>query len=168
MLTDDEFYALFRDFRRTAFHLEMRDAYGLESEDGPFRRFLLGEPDDYAWHAPWLRIVRDVTAAGKEISRARIVTVPHGDYTRWGLAVSAMNIDAGEDIRWLPRHRTGDIGFPPHDFWLFDDERVVWTLFDADGRYVGSSEEWDAELIAQCRRARERVWDIAVPHRDYV
>ena len=168
LLTDDEFYGLFRDFRGTAFHLEMRDTYGLDSEDGPFQRFMRGEPGDYAWHEPWLRIVREATAAGKHISRARIVTVPHTDYTRWSLAVSPTNIDAGEDIRWLPRHDLGDIELPPHDFWLFDNERLVWTTFDAAGRFAGSFEERDPALIAQCRAAYERVWAAAIPHRDYV
>ncbi|GGM90312.1 DUF6879 family protein [Dactylosporangium sucinum] len=168
MLTDEEFYALFRDFKRTAFHLEMRDKYGLDSEEGPFQRFMRGEPDDYAWHAPWLKIVRDVTTAGKEISRARIVTVPHSDYTRWSLANAPLNIEAGEDVRWLPRHEVGNIELPPQDFWLFDDERVVWTPFDADGRFLGSFEERDPRLISQCRSAYEGVWAIAIPHRDYV
>jgi hypothetical protein len=168
LLTDEEFYGLFRDFKRTAFHLEMRDKYGLDSEEGPFQRFMRGEPDDHAWHAPWLGIVRDVTAAGKGIMRARIVTVPHSDYTRWSLANAPLNIEAGEDIRWLPRHDVGDIELPAQDFWLLDDERVIWTSFDAEGRYLGSFEERDPQRISLCRSAYEGVWAIAIPHRDYV
>ncbi|GAB3832575.1 DUF6879 family protein [Dactylosporangium cerinum] len=168
MLTDEEFYALFRDCKRSALHLEMRDKYGLDSEEGPFQRFVRGEPDDYDWHAPWLKIVRDATAAGKKIGRVRIVTVPHSDYTRWSIANSPLNIEAGEDLRWLPRHGVGDIELPAQDFWLIDDERVVWTPFDDEGRYLGSYEEEDPRLVSQCRSAWGRVWAIAIPHRDYV
>ena len=157
MLTDEEFYALLRDFKRTAFHLEMRDSYGLDSEEGPFQRFLRGEPDDYAWHAPWLEIVRAATAAGKEVTRARIVTVPHSAYTRWSLANAPLNIEAGEDIRWLPRQDAGNVDLPAQDFWLLDDERVIWTPFDAEGRYLGSYEEHNPQRIAQCRTAHEGV-----------
>lgn len=54
------------------------------------------------WHEPWLALIRDTTATGRLVQRVRVVSVPHGDYTRWGLSVAALNIAAGEDIRWLP------------------------------------------------------------------
>lgn len=57
------------------------------------------------------------TQAGKSITRVRVVTVPHSDYVRWGLTVAPLNIAVGEDVRWLPRHLTGDIGFPVDDCW---------------------------------------------------
>lgn len=51
-------------------------------ESGPFQLFLTGQPDDYAWHQPCLDLVRDATAAGRTITRVRVVSVPHVDYTR--------------------------------------------------------------------------------------
>src|SRR5216684_6764665 len=99
----------YRDFkalaiaRKRAFHLEQRDAYNVESEDEPFGRWLRGEPDDYAWHADWLGFVREATAAGVQVQRVRLATIPHSDYVRWGLDVSPQNIKAGEDIRYLAR-----------------------------------------------------------------
>jgi hypothetical protein len=167
LLSDEDFYRLFDTFDREAFHLEMRDSYGVATETGPFARFLTGEPDNLAWHEAWLSLVRRVTASGRRITRARIVTEPHVDYTRWGLTVAPHNIAAGEDIRWIPRQLV-DFDLPPHDFWLFDDERVVWTQFDDDGQFVGSVPETDPELIDQCRDAHRVVWSIAVPHDEYV
>jgi hypothetical protein len=169
LLSDDEFYRLFDTFDREAFHLEMHDSYGVDTESGPFAAFLRGVPDDYAWHEPWLSLVRRVTASGRRITRARVVTEPHVDYTRWGLTVAPLNIAAGEEIRWLPRHRLpDDIRLPPHDYWLFDDERVVWTRFDEEGSFIGSDPESDPGLIEQCRAARRAVWAIAVSHDEYV
>jgi hypothetical protein len=169
LLTDDEFYGLFDSFKREAFHLEMHDSYGVDTESGPFAAFLRGEPDDLAWHEPWLSLVRRVTASGRQITRARIVTEPHVDYTRWGLTVAPHNIAAGEDIRWLARHDVQtDVALPPHDFWLFDDHRVVWTQFDDNGQFIGSVLEDDRALVDQCRAAHRAVWANAVPHAEYV
>ncbi|MQA25272.1 MAG: hypothetical protein GEU94_07340, partial [Micromonosporaceae bacterium] len=106
LLQGDAFDNLFRGCERTAFHLEVQDSYHTPEEAGPFWLFLEGKPDDFAWHQSWLRLVREATQAGKRITRARVVTVPHVDYTRWGLTVAPLNIDVGEAIRWLPRHLT--------------------------------------------------------------
>lgn len=168
LLHDDEFDALFVDFKRSAFHLELKDSYDTPEERGPFDLFLEGKPDDFAWFQPWLKLVEDTTGAGKEITRARVVTVPHCDYTRWGLTVAPFNISAGEDIRWLPRHLSGGIDFPKNDYWLFDDERLVWTVFAEDGTWLGGVEEIDETLIEQCVKAQREVWKRAIPHDQYV
>jgi hypothetical protein len=97
----------------------------------------------------------------------RVVTVPHSDYTKWGLTVAPLNIEAGEDIRWLPRHLANGIDFPADDYWLFDDNRVVFTVFEKDGRFVGGREANDARTIEQCRKVREQVWTLAIPHHEY-
>ncbi|MGH3602749.1 MAG: DUF6879 family protein [Pseudonocardiaceae bacterium] len=68
-----------------------------------------------AWHQPWLNLVRNITAAGKNIQRVWVVTVPHVDYTRWGLTIAPHNIAAGEDIRWLPRHLIDADALPADD-----------------------------------------------------
>ena len=117
LLTGDGFDKLFRAFEKTAFHLELKDSYYVPEESGPFTLFLEGEPDDFAWHQPWLKIVREAAGAGKSMTRVRVVTVPHTDYVRWGLTVAPLNIGAGEDIRWLPRHQAADIDFPADDYW---------------------------------------------------
>jgi uncharacterized protein DUF6879 len=70
---------------------------------------------------------------------------------------------AGEDIRWLPCHLAGEIDFPPDDYWLFDDTRVVFTVFHPDGRFLEGSEATDAKVIKQCRQA----WALAIPHAQY-
>lgn len=53
-LQGEAFDTIFRTFNRTAFHLELKDAYHALEESDPFKLFLDGEPDDFAWHEPWL------------------------------------------------------------------------------------------------------------------
>jgi hypothetical protein len=168
LLTGDDFDNLFRTFDRAAFHLELKDSYHVPEESGPFALFLEGMPDDFAWHQPWLNIVREATGAGKSMTRVRVVSVPHTAYVRWGLTVAPLNIGAGEDIRWLPRHLAAGIDFPADDYWLFDDRRVVFTVFHPDGRFLGGRETADARVIDQCRRAHEQAWALAIPYDRYI
>lgn len=168
LLQGEAFSDLFRTFNRTAFHLELKDSYHVPEEAGPFELFMKGKPDDFSWHQRWLKLVRDATQVGKMINRVRVVTVPHSDYARWGLAVAPLNIEAGEDIRWLPRHLVDDIDFPADDYWLFDCNRVIFTVFEEGGRFAGGMEEFDPGVIEQCCRVQEQVWARAIPHLEYV
>jgi hypothetical protein len=166
-LSYEKFKALALD-RRRAFHLEQRDAYNVESEDEPFRRWLYGEPDDYSWHADWLSFVRDAAAAGIQVQRVRLASLPHSDYIRWGLDVSPLNIKAGEDVRYLPRHRTDGIELPGEDFWLLDDDVLILSVFSADGRTGGFAWSSSPELLRQCAAVRDEAWQRAVPYAQYV
>lgn len=167
LLHGQAFDGLFRTFHHAAFHLELKDSYHVPEEAGPFELFLQGKPDDFSWHQPWLKLVREATQAGKSITRVRVVTVPHGDYTRWGLSVAPLNIEAGEDIRWLPRHHATGIDFPSDDYWLFDGNRVVFTVFAEDGRFIGGTEVSESGIIEQCRKAHQQVWALGIPHEQY-
>jgi hypothetical protein len=164
----------YRDFkalaiaRKRAFHLEQRDAYNVESEDEPFGRWLRGEPDDYAWHADWLGFVREATVAGVQIQRVRLATIPHSDYLRWGLDVSPLNIQAGEDIRYLARDLTRGIDLPLEDYWLLDDDLLILSVFSPDGRTGGFARPSDPELLRQCVNVRDQVWERAIPYAQYV
>lgn len=168
LLQGEAFAELFCTFTREAFHLEVQDSYHTPDEAGPFQLFLTGQADDFVWHQPWLRLVRDVTAAGRNIRRARVVTIPHVDYTRWGLTVAEHNIAAGEDIRWLPRHLIDPDVLTFDDYWLFDDSRVVFTVFEPGGRFAGGAATIDQIIVARCRAVRDRVWQAAIAHSRYI
>nr|WP_330183241.1 DUF6879 family protein [Nocardia sp. NBC_01503] len=99
---------LLREARHDAFHLEVRDRYGVPGEDEPFQRFLNNEPFDYReWFRDWSQFVQTLTGSGVSVSRLRVVTVPHSEYQRWSLTIAPMNVEAGEDVRYLPRHEAG-------------------------------------------------------------
>ncbi len=168
LIQGEAFDDLFRAFERSAFHLEVQDSYHTPEEAGPFDLFVAGEPDDFAWHEPWLRLVREATGSGKQITRARLVTVPHVPYTRWGLTVAPLNIEAGEDIRWLPRHLAEGIELTADDYWLFDGRLVVFTIFEPTGRFAGGASTIDARLVEYCRDVQHAVWERAIPYEQYV
>lgn len=168
LLQGEAFDDLFHTFNERAFHLEVQDTYRTPEETGPFRLFLDGQPDDFAWHEPWLALVREVSGGNKSITRVRVVTVPHADYTRWGLTVAPYNTAAGEDIRWLPRHLVNPHDLPADDYWLFDDDRVVFTVFEPDGRFAGGATTIDPTIVGYCRMVRDRVWQTAIPHSQYI
>lgn len=152
---------------KRAFHLELKDTYNVEAEDEPFGRWQRGEPDDYAWHRDWANFVRQATAAGVQFQRVRLASVPHSDYIRWGLDVSPLNIEAGEDIRYLPRHQAHDIELPDEDFWLLDDDTLILSVFSADGRTGGFARPSSPELLRQCIAVRDQVWERAIPYAQY-
>ena len=168
LLQGDAFFHQFQVFTRRAFHLEVQDSYHTPDEAGPFAAFLAGEPDDLAWHRPWLDLVQDVTGSGRAVSRVRVVTEPHVDYTRWGLSIAPHNIAAGEDIRWLPRDHDDAVDLPADDFWLLDDDRVMFTVFEPTGSFAGGALTTDERIVAHCRSVRDRLWSAAVPHDEYV
>jgi hypothetical protein len=166
-ITFQNFQDLFRASRR-AFHLELRDDYRVEDEEVHFRKWLKGDPDDFGWRTEWLSFIRTVTAGGVVVERARVVTEPHTDYVRWELALDPQNIGAGENIRYLSRCNVKDIVFPVEDCWLFDDERLVLSLFKPEGGSGGFSREHDPGMIRQYRVVRDQVWSRAVSYAEYV
>jgi hypothetical protein len=167
LLTSDDFRAIFRRSQR-AFHLELKDSYNVAHEDEPFRKWLVGEPDSYEWRRDWLTFIGEVTAAGTAVRRVRVATAPHTDYFRWEIALTPQNIAAGEDVRYVPRHLTDGMALPGDDCWLFDDNELVLSIFTPDGRAGAFVHDTDRQKIAQYRAARDRIWAIAIPYREYV
>jgi hypothetical protein len=76
LLIGDEFNQLFKSFEHTAFRLEVRYRYNAPSEAESLRKFLAGEPDERRWKAPWLDMIREITAEGKRFERVRVVGSP--------------------------------------------------------------------------------------------
>lgn len=168
LLQGEAFDEFFHTFERAAYHLEVLDTYETPEESEPFQRFLTGEPDDYEWFKDWADDVHAITSSGKQMRRARVVTEPHTDYTRWSLVVAQQNIAAGEDIRYLPRHLIDPAELSTDDFWLFDNNLVAFTVFEPSGQFVGGVFTQDPVIVDYIRTVWNRVWDKAVPHADYI
>lgn len=162
-----EFEGMFRESMR-AFHLELRDDYRVEDEKVPFEKWLKGVPDDFEWRVEWLSFIKEVTTRGVRVERVRVVTEPHSDYVRWELALDPQNIEAGEDVRYLPRRHAESIVFPAEDCWLFDDDRLVLSLFKPEGGSGGFARERDPDLIGQYWAVCDEAWSRAVPYIKYV
>jgi hypothetical protein len=100
---------LCRGIKRSFVHLETRDAYGTEVELPHMAQWRRGEPDDLAWLGWWLDMLRGHRAAGRTCRRARVVSEPLSDYQRWTMSHVRVFLDAGEDIRYIPRRRLTDV-----------------------------------------------------------
>lgn len=159
--------ALFRDTARSAIHLEMRDGY--EPDDPDWLEWRDGQHFDPAERWPeWFGMMRDTTARGVAVRRARIVSEPVTEYVRYEYDVtSAFNIASGEDVRWLPRSRAVGLLIPAVDFWIFDESVVMVNHFDGDGGIVEQVRHDDTDLAARYAAAFEEIWQRATPHAEY-
>lgn len=166
-VTDDEFDRLLTGFGREAIHLETRDAYGTEVELPHMAKWVDGRPDDLAWLAGWCAALREHTKAGRSVRRARIVSEPLSDYQRWSHSIAEPMVEAGEDIRWVPRRLVSSIPLPGNDFYLFDNRLVVFLHYAGTGLATAKTTSTDPVDIELCRTAFDAVWKLAVPHRDY-
>lgn len=164
----ETFDNLFEEANDEAFHLEVRDNY-YPPDYPPLARFLADEPDNYEWFQPWLNHVENTTARGVAIRRARVVTVPHNDYTRYAKHVARLNVQAGEEVRYLPRHLIDPGDVTADDWWIFDDSVVAFTVFEPGeaGRWVGAAVTTDPHIVSYIRTVKQRVWSLAVPLSEY-
>ena len=166
-VTDEEFEELLVGFRREAIHLEMRDAYGTAVELPYMAKWAAGEPDDLQWLRGWCTVLGEHAKAGKSVRRARIVSEPLSDYQRWSYSIAYPMVEAGEDIRWVPRRRVSSVALPGNDFYLFDDRLAVFLLYAGSGLATGKLSSADHADIRLCRSAFEAVWKLSIPHREY-
>ncbi|MGN2640048.1 DUF6879 family protein [Nocardia takedensis] len=165
LVENDPWPDWFRGLRRSAFHLEVRDSYSEPAENERLRAFLAGEEPPEEEPVPWHALMRETTQRGVSVSRVRVVTEPLSDYHRWLLTITARNIASGEDIRYVPRHLAGTV--PADDFWLFDDEWVVYNVVDEIGRPRGAAVTIDPSVAEYARASRDRLWTSAVPFSSY-
>ncbi|MFF4188520.1 DUF6879 family protein [Streptomyces sp. NPDC001691] len=155
----------------SAVHLEMRDAYAVDYERGPFADWRAGVRHDLSdrgsWWRPWLDLVVETVGRGVSVRRARIVSEPVSEYIRYEHSGTFSNVLAGEQVRWLPRRQASDIALPGNDFWLFDGRLVQWNHFAGDGSSRGPEITEAPRAVELCATAFETVWGRAVPHDKY-
>jgi hypothetical protein len=155
----------------SAVHLEMRDVYAVGDEADDFNAWLSTgqsntDPASAYW-APWVDLISGAVARGVAVRRARIVSEPVSDYIRYEHSGTAVNLHAGEQVRWLPRRRASNIAVPGNDFWLFDNQLIRWGYFSGDGASAGHEISDDPAAAKLCAQAFESVWERAVPHDEY-
>lgn len=114
-------------------------------------------------------MVAEATRRGVVMRRARIISEPISDYIRYEYDGTFTNIAAGEQVRWLPRRRTGELLLPGVDFWVFDDELVIFNHFTGDGQLAEHGMELSrkSDVVERCAAAFEAVWERAIPHEQY-
>lgn len=170
-IDDAEFWRQLDDFQVSAWRLEQQPAYEVDYEEGVFASFLTGRPvppTDSPELADWMSLVKHHTSRGRSIGRVRIVDNPITDYQRWLRWMDSWNLEAGEEIRYLPRalaYRAELLpGVEGPDWWLLDDVRLILTFYDEACRrtrveivendpLVQQAREWRAVAIALAKVA---------------
>ncbi|MFX4294302.1 DUF6879 family protein [Streptomyces bohaiensis] len=164
------FAELLSSAERSAVHLELRDSYAVAEESEERQLWESGMwtlTDGRRALADWMTLVRSVTERGVAVRRARVVSEPVTSYVRYEHALSPLNIEAGELVRWLPRRQALGIALPAADFWLIDGRLVRFNHFSGDGEAIEPEMSEDPAVVALCSSAFEAVWDRAVPHEKY-
>jgi hypothetical protein len=95
------------------------------------------------------------------------VSEPLSDYQRWSNSIAGPMVEAGEDIRWVPRRLVSAIGIAGNDFYLFDDRLIVFLIYSGDGLNADYQISTEPAAVKLCRLAFDSVWQYAIPHRDY-
>jgi Family of unknown function (DUF6879) len=166
-ITDEEFERLLSVFELESIHLEMRDAYGTATELPHMAKWTAGQYDDLAWLQGWCSTLRMHAKSGKVVRRARVVSEPLSDYQRWSYSIAHPMVDAGEDIRWVPRRLVSSVALPGNDFYLFDDRLVIFLIYAGSGLGNDKIASTDLEDIQLCRSAFDAVWKLSIPHSEY-
>jgi hypothetical protein len=171
LISDEQLDRFFTTFQRTALHLEMRDVYAVTEEAQRFRWFLEKGYRDHDAEAeqrrPWTILIQNCIAEGKALRRARIISEPVTDYIRYEWAGTSVNVEAGEEVKWLPRRLASGIALPGNDFWLFDDSTVAFAVFSGQGQVFQRQLTTDPLIVQLCLSAFETVWALGIPHAAY-
>ena len=112
------------------------DAYGTAVETAAHGQVGSRGADDLKWLQGWCTTLREHVRAGRSVRRARIVSEPLSDYQRGSCSIAWPMVEAGEDIRWVPRGLVSSIALPGNDFYLFDDRLAVFLLYVGNGLAV--------------------------------
>lgn len=122
---------------------------------------------DLDWLEGWCGTLRGHGKAGRSVRRARIVSEPLSEYQRWSYSIAWPMVEAGEDIRWVPRRLLSPVALPGNDFYLFDNSLAVFLLYSGNGLGAGMESSADPAVLRLCRTAFDAAWALSVPHREY-
>lgn len=161
-LNPDYLGALFPTVRRASWRWECQPQYAVDADE--VEAYLAGEPFEADEESTWLAYIRGLRSQGIPFERVRVLDNPRTTYQEWIITTTDSNVEAGEDIRWLPRARARELGMPTYDFYVFDEDRVAIMRFDDDGELLAIELDDDPATVATHLRYRDRVWPLATPH----
>jgi hypothetical protein len=145
--------------------LELRDRYAID--DDLLRAWRRGDDEAITeYFAPWLDRIASEVAAGRRVRRVRVVSEPLSEYQRTLVDVSGWGVDAGEELRWLPRRLVSALPLPGNDCFVLDDS-VIFNVLGGNDERTEIQLHHEPETVTFCRDAFEAAWDLATPHREY-
>jgi hypothetical protein len=167
-VTPEEYSALFEGFSRSAFRVEARDEYNVPDEQEDLAAFSKGQkvPPRTPDNDSWLALVARATAAGRSMTRVRVIGRPVTSYTRFEFAAYQENVAAGERIRVIERAwlHGADTSWADTDFWLFDDETAALLRYGNQGHFLGADRASDLDTYLS---AKQRALALSVDLADF-
>lgn len=169
-ISDRQLNSYFTSFKRYAFRLEVLDSYSVPDHDPEFRAYLSGKPLPPDRDAGWFDLVRSARAGGRFFRRIHIIPEILTDYLRyeieWGYCYTA---EAGEEICLLTwREDVLSMKEVLSDFWLFDDNQLVFMRYDDNGKLVARELLEEEEVVRQYVDIMKRLWKVATPLQMYL
>lgn len=166
-LEDDEWQRFFDDFEHSVWRLELHPVYTMPQEEENIRRWRSGERLPDAHWSPWMERVAGYLKGGRAIGRVHVVRRSLSEYLRFEFEwYYRHHVRAGEDIRILDVTEEANPELPDHDFWLFDERRVVKMLYRPDGTQIGRELVENPDIDAYIRW-RDMACAGAMPFLDY-
>ncbi|MFH8614845.1 DUF6879 family protein [Streptomyces sp. NPDC017979] len=151
------------DFKRSAFRLEVHQTYTMPTEADTVRDFLSGAARPDGFNAAWHRTIREHAAAGRTMTRAKVVRQPLTPYSRYLFEWCIPgNVEGGEDYQLVDLTDLENPGLPDQDFWLFDESTVVHLNYRADGTQINRELTQEPD-IGQYLTWRDLALESAVP-----
>ncbi|MFC5185384.1 DUF6879 family protein [Actinomadura harenae] len=145
--------------------LELRDSYAFDAE-----LFDAWRRQDEEAMAPvvdgWRDRVASEVAAGRRLRRVRVVSEPLSEYQRMAVDISGSAVEAGEELRWLPRRLVSALPLPGNDCFILDD-LVIFNVLGGSDERVEIQLYREPDVVEFCRDAFEAAWKLATPHSEY-
>ncbi|KAB2344911.1 DUF6879 family protein [Actinomadura rudentiformis] len=152
---------------RTSLKLELRDNYAADAESlAAWRRG--GAAEARKLVQPYAdQLAPKISAGEKVLRRVKILSEPPSEYMRHALDVAGALVDAGEDIRWLPRRLASTLLLPGNDFFILDSQLVIFNVLDGEDSRAEQQLYTAPDVVDRCQAAFDAAWELAVPHHDY-
>jgi uncharacterized protein DUF6879 len=151
---------------REILKLELLDHYAADA--ALFAAWRAGDVGTVAAsYAQWRDVVAAEIEAGVTARRVRVVSEPLSEYQRMAVEWSGLAVDAGEQLRWLPRRLVSTEPLPGNDFFVLDGQIAMFNVHDGHDNLVENQLSRDPGVVKFCQGAFERAWGMAIPHREY-
>ncbi|GAA2623386.1 hypothetical protein SMC26_37920 [Actinomadura fulvescens] len=151
---------------RDVVKLELRDHYAMDAET--LEAYRCGDHDVVkAAYAETAEEIADMLASGRSWRRVRVVSEPLSEYQRMAVEFSGVAVDAGEELRWLPRRLVSAVALPGNDCFVLDGLAAMFNILDGTGDRADIQYSADPAVVRFCADAFATAWTLATPHRDY-
>ncbi|MFI9558502.1 DUF6879 family protein [Nonomuraea endophytica] len=145
--------------------LELRDSYAFDAE--LFDAWRRGDGETVnRFISAWRDRVASEVAAGRRIRRVRVVSEPLSEYQRMAVDISGSAVEAGEELRWLPRRLVSALPLPGNDCFILDD-LVVFNVLGGNDERTQIQLFRDLDVVRFCKDAFTAAWDLAIRHPEY-